>query len=97
LQISGIGEQQLLDKLGVEPVAVLPVGQNFVDRPTWTVQIAASDEQQPLPKFLGYTVPSTLQRVLLLSLSAARVLIASWQFLRWVWHLRRRGIGFSGQ
>jgi len=53
LQISGVGPQDLITKLGVEQVADLPVGKNFVDRPTWSVQIIAPEAQK---KFLGYTV-----------------------------------------
>jgi choline dehydrogenase-like flavoprotein len=53
LQLSGIGEAQLLEKLGVEQLVELPVGRNFVDRLTWTIQIIAP---QALDKFLGLTV-----------------------------------------
>merc|ERR1719203_2324575 len=41
LQISGVGDPALLSRLGVPQVVNLPaVGQNFVDRLTWSLQIA---------------------------------------------------------
>lgn len=53
LQISGIGAEELLGQLGVPMVTNLPVGQNFIDRLTWVVQIAAKEK---IDKYLGYTV-----------------------------------------
>lgn len=54
LQISGVGDAELLSKLGVRQVVDLPgVGQNFVDRLTWTVQVAAP---KTIPHYIGYTV-----------------------------------------
>lgn len=53
LQVSGVGPADLISKLGVPLVSDLPVGQNFVDRLTWTIQIIGP---KALPKFLGYTV-----------------------------------------
>merc|ERR1712113_381498 len=55
LQISGVGDSTLLSRLGVPKVVDLPaVGQNFVDRLTWTVQVAAPGDA--IDQFLGYTV-----------------------------------------
>jgi len=53
LQVSGVGEAALLSKLGVAQIAELPVGKNFVDRLTWTIQIIAP---HALDKYLGFTV-----------------------------------------
>lgn len=53
LQVSGIGNKDTLSKLSVEPVTYLPVGENFVDRLTYTVQIAS---RKKIGKYLGYTV-----------------------------------------
>lgn len=55
LQVSGLGEASLLSNLGVPQVAELPVGQNFVDRLTWSVQFA-TPPLTDAPHFLGYTV-----------------------------------------
>jgi len=56
LQISGVGDSTLLSRLGVPQVVDLPaVGQNFVDRLTWSLQIAAPVSQKA-DHFLGYTV-----------------------------------------
>lgn len=53
LQVSGIGNQETLSQLSVEPVTYLPVGENFIDRLTYTVQIAS---RKKIDKYLGYTV-----------------------------------------
>lgn len=53
LQVSGVGNQETLSQLGVEPVTNLPVGENFIDRLTYTVQILS---RKKIDKYLGYTV-----------------------------------------
>jgi len=53
LQVSGIGNKETLSHLSVPPVTYLPVGENFVDRLTYTVQIAS---RKKIDKYLGYTV-----------------------------------------
>jgi choline dehydrogenase-like flavoprotein len=54
LQISGVGDAKLLEKLGVPQVAPsLPVGQNFIDRLVMNVAVVSPKE---IPLFLGYGV-----------------------------------------
>jgi choline dehydrogenase len=54
LQISGVGDAKLLEKLGVpQVVPSLPVGQNFIDRLVLNVGMVSPKE---IPLFLGYGV-----------------------------------------
>jgi choline dehydrogenase len=53
LQMSGVGQQPLLDNLGVQQVADLPVGQNFIDRLVLTLGVKTN---RRMPLSVGYAI-----------------------------------------